>query len=134
MINQLDCDIAKTNVHEGVNMKALQAVNTNSENQPNSSDIGKANCLPLRIQGNFALAIDDNRGISPSSDYSIPNRTRGFLFQESGNFQFIGPDREAIDIGTVEQCINITDIVRDTNKSNYQQARFPLNSCLNLQA
>ena len=34
----------------------------------------------------------------------------------------------------VEQCINIADIERDINKPNYQQARFPLNSGLNLQA
>ena len=134
MIDQLDCSVSKANVHESVDMEVLEAVNTNSENQPNTVDIGEANFLPLKIQGNFVLALDDNMGISPSSDYSIPNKTRGFLFQESGNFQFIGPDREAIDIKTVEQCINIADIVRDNNKPNYQQARFPLNSGLNLQA
>ena len=96
--------------------------------------MGGANCLPLKIQGNFALAIEDNMGTSPSSDYSIPNKTRGFLFQESGDFQFIGPDRDTIDIETINQCISIADIVRETNKPNYQQARFPLNSGLNLQA
>ena len=57
------------------------------------------------------------------------------VLEESDNFQFIGPDRETIDIETVEQCINIADIVRDINKPNYQQARsFSLKSVLNLQA
>ena len=55
-------------------------------------------------------------GTSPSSDYSIPDKTRGFLFQESGDFQFIGPDREAIGIKTVNQYISIADIVREINK------------------
>ena len=73
MIDQLDCSI---HVHESGDMKVLEAVTTNSENQPNTVDIGEANCLPLNIQGNFALAIDDNMGISPSSDYSIPNKKR----------------------------------------------------------
>ena len=117
MIGQLDC--AETNILESADSEILDAVNTNSQDRPNTVDIGGANCLPLKIQGNFALAIDDDMGTSPSSDYSIPNKTRGFLFQESGDFQFIGPDREAIDIETVNQCISIADIVRETNKPNY---------------
>ena len=132
MINQLDC--AEANVLESVDSGISDVINTNSQERPNTVDGGGANNLPLKIQGNFALAIDDDMGNSYSSDYSIPNKTRGFLFQESGDFQFIGPDREAIDIATVNQCINIADIVRETNKPNYQQARVPLNSGLNLQA
>ena len=65
-----------TSVPSGTIQIILEAVTTNSENQPNTVDIGEANCLPLNIQGNFALAIDDNLGISPSSDYSIPNKKR----------------------------------------------------------
>ena len=131
MISQSDC--AETSV-ESADPETFDAVNTNFEDRLNTVDMGGANCLPLKIQGNFALAIDDNTGTSPSYDHSIPNKTRGFLFQESGNFQFIGPDRDAIDVKTVDQCISIADIVRNTNKPNYQQARFPLNSGLNLEA
>ena len=131
MISQSDC--AETSVLESADSETF-AVNTNSEDQPNTVDMGGANCLPLKIQGNFALAIDDNMGTSPSSDHSIPNKTRGFLFQESGNFLFIGPDRDAIDVETVDQCISIADIVGNTKKPNYQQARFPVNSGLNLEA
>ena len=132
IIDQLDCDEA--NVLESVESGISGVINTNSQEWPNTVDIVGANSLPLKIQGNFAPAIDDDMGNSHSSDYSIPNKPRGFLFQESGDFQFIGPDREAIDIATVNQCINIANIVRETNKPNYQQARFPLNSGLNLQA
>ena len=132
MIDQLDC--AEANVLVSVDSGISGVINTNSQERPNAVDLPGANSLPLKIQGTFALDIDDDMGNSYSSDYSIPNKTRGFLFQESGNFQFIGPDREAIDIETVNQCINITDIVGETNKSNYQQARFPLNLGLNLQA
>ena len=132
MIDQLDC--AEANVLKSVDSDISGVITTNSQERTDTVDIGGANSLPLKIQGNFALAIDDDRGNSYSSDYSIPNKTRGFLFHESGDFQFIGPDREAIDIEMVNQCINIADIVRKTNKPNYQQARFPLNSGLNLQA
>ena len=34
----------------------------------------------------------------------------------------------------VEQCINVADIIKCTNKPNDQQAKFPLNSGLNIQA
>ena len=91
MIDQMDCTISETNSHKNVDMNMIDAVHTNSDIQPNT--VGEANNMPLIIQGNCALAIDESIGASPSSDYSIPNKIRGFLFQESGNFQFIGPDR-----------------------------------------
>ena len=44
-IDQLDCAISEANVFESVDMKVLDAVNINSENQPNTVDIGGAACL-----------------------------------------------------------------------------------------
>ena len=123
MIDQTDCTISETSSHESLDMNMIDAGDTNFNSQPNIVDLSGANSLPLRIQGNFTLAIDDS--IPSSSDHSIPNRSRGFLFQESGNFEFIGPDKDTVNIEMVEQCINIADIVRGINKPNYQQVRFP---------
>ena len=131
MIDQPDS--AEANVLECIDSDLSGVTNTNSQ-QPNTVDIGGANGLPLRIQGNFALAIEDDMGNSHSSDFAIATKTRGFLFQESGDFVFIGPDKKPINITTVNQCITIADLVRETNKPNYQQARFPVHSGLNLQA
>ena len=76
MIDQLDC--AEANVLESVDSGISGVTNTNFQERTNTVDIGGANSLPLKIQGNFALAIDDDMGNSYSSDYSIPNKTRGF--------------------------------------------------------
>ena len=89
IISQSDC--AEISI-ESADPETFQAVNTNFEHRLNTVDMGGANCLPLKIQGNFALALDDHTGTSPSHDHSIPNKTMGFLFQEPGNFQFTGPD------------------------------------------
>ena len=49
MIDQLD--FAETNVLKSADTETLDAVNTNSEDQPNIVNIGGADCLPLKIQG-----------------------------------------------------------------------------------
>ena len=77
MIDQLDC--AEANVLESVDSDISGVITTNSQDRTDTVHIGGANSLPLKIQGNFALAIDDDRGNSYSSDYSIPNKTRVFF-------------------------------------------------------
>ena len=63
IISQSDC--AETSI-ESADPETFDAVNTNFEDRLNTVDMAGANCLPLKIQGNFALAIDDHTGTSPS--------------------------------------------------------------------
>ena len=64
----------------------------------------------------------------------IPSKTVGFLSHENIFFEFIGPDRPPVCIDSVERCIEITDIIRDTGVPNYKMARFPITSNLNVEA
>ena len=59
---------------------------------------------------------------------------RGFLNHSLADFTFIGPDRTSVHIDTVDKCIQIADIIRQTGRPNYQAARFPLSSGLNIEA
>ena len=47
MIHQMDCIISETDIHENVDINMIDAVHTNSDNQPNTIDFGEANYLPL---------------------------------------------------------------------------------------
>ena len=53
-----------------------------------------------------------------------PNKTRDFLFQDPGDFLFIGPDREFVDIDSVEKCISIAKVIKGIGQTNYRQARL----------
>ena len=50
---------------------------------------------------------------------AIPNKIRDILIQETGNFEFIGPDSGPVIIETAEQFIRIADIISGKNKANY---------------
>ena len=67
-------------------------------------------------------------------DVSIPDKKFGFLNHHHPTFQFIGPDREAVQIGTIEEHLHIAEIIRQTGVPNYVQARIPIASGLNLEA
>ena len=73
-------------------------------------------------------------GLSVSHDFDIVDKTRGFLNHNSGNFSFIGPDRDLVTIPAIPQCFDIAKIIRDTGLTNYMQARIPVSSGLILQA
>ena len=134
LINQTDCTIYEVDVNDSFEVNPETTVNTKSNSLPNKVDSNVQNSLSLKIQRNFALAIDNDTGGIPGNDYAIPNKTRDFLFQETGDFHFIGSDREPVNIDSVEQCISITDKIRGTKKTYYRQARFCIKSGLNLQS
>ena len=88
--------------------------------------------LPTKIQANFWAYDDQQRATTQLTDFHFPDKRRGFLLLQSGSFNFVGPDRLPITIDSVDKCIAIANIIRETGKPNYQQARIPLNSGLNI--
>ena len=88
--------------------------------------------LPTKIQANFGAYDDQERATTQLTDFHFPDKRRGFLLLQSGSFNFVGPDRLPITIDSVDKCIAIANIIRETGKPNYQQARIPLNSGLNI--
>ena len=91
------------------------------------------NNLPLKLQGNFGIP-EGGTDSGPHRDCALPNKTRGFLFQDPGDFLFTGPDRDFVDIDSIDKCIQVAEIIKSTGQPNYRQARFPISSGLNLQA
>ena len=73
-------------------------------------------------------------GKDPVSDPMFPDKAKGLINHVISEFQFVGPDRAPVEITTVEQCIKIASIIRSTGVPNYQKARIPLVSGLNIKA
>ena len=89
--------------------------------------------IPNGISGHLC-DLDHDNGPSVTHDFDIVDKCRGFLNHDSANFAFIGPDRDLIDISSIDQCLNIANVIQDTGRPNYRQARIPIRSGLNLQA
>ena len=47
-------------------------------------------------------------------DPMFPDKTKGFSNHIASDFEFIGPDREPVEITTVEQCISIAEVIIST--------------------
>ena len=56
------------------------------------------------------------------------------MVHQSTCFEFIGPDREPVDLSNVQEFLEIAHIINDTGTSNYKQARIPIKSGLNIEA
>ena len=69
-----------------------------------------------------------------NKDFLIPNKTRGFLNHQGADFEFIGPDRAPVSINSVQKCLEVANIIRDTGFPNYRVARIPLVSDLVIKA
>ena len=69
-----------------------------------------------------------------SSDCNIPTKKVGYLAMECTDFRFVGPDRLPVNIDSVDKCIHVANIIKNTNLLNYRMARIPLGSGLNVQA
>ena len=55
-------------------------------------------------------------------DKNFPDKKTGFIALERDNFEFIGPDREEVCIHSIDKCLKISRIIRDTNEPNYKIA------------
>ena len=74
------------------------------------------------------------RVIGVGGRFNFKSKTRGRLVHQSTNFQFIGPDREPMDLSNVQEFLEIAHIVNETGTSKYKQARIPVKSGLNIEA
>ena len=79
-------------------------------------------------------SISDRDILRPTRDFNYSNKVTGYLAQEGTGFEFIGPDRQTVDITSIEQLIDIADIIRSTHIPNYKAARIPIKSDLNVEA
>ena len=80
------------------------------------------------------LCENSEFGKDPVSDPMFPDKAKGFISHVVSKFQFVGPDGAPVEITTVEQCVEIAGIIRSTGVPNYQEARIPLISGLNIEA
>ena len=67
-------------------------------------------------------------------DFNDQGKTRGFLAHESLDFTFIGPDRQTTTISDLQSYIYMASTIGATGLPNYQTARFPVHSDLNIAA
>ena len=67
-------------------------------------------------------------------DFNYPDKTTGYLAQDSTNFTFIGPDRRPVKIDSVETLLKVAEVIRNTGQPNYKAARIPIESDLNIEA
>ena len=65
-------------------------------------------------------------------DFNLPDKTVGYLALEPTTFRFIGPDRSPVDIISIDKCLQVANIILSTAKPNYQEARIPIVSGLNI--
>ena len=91
-------------------------------------------------QGNLELArveVTYAKGHSYSEgavDFNYPDKRIGYLNQAPTDFSFIGPDRELIEIDSIDKLLHVADIILDTGVPNYKMAQIPIKSGLNVEA
>ena len=89
------------------------------------------------LTSQFILASDETCDMfqsAPRLDVYYPDKIFGHLVHEDNYVPFIGPDREPVETSTVEELVEIGDIVLSTGLPNYKGARIPLKSNLNIKA
>ena len=111
LIDQAENDISENIDCRNVDVDSEVVLVTNSNGSTNHVNPYSGNNLPLKLQGNFDIPEDgtDNKLLT---DCAIPGKTRVSSFKTQG----------------------ISCSQAQTGQPNYRQARFPINSGLNLQA
>ena len=65
---------------------------------------------------------------------TYPNKKFGYLPQADTDFSFIGLDREPVEISSIDTLLKVADCILSTGVPNYQAARIPIKSGLNIEA
>ena len=68
------------------------------------------------------------------ADFNYPDKRMGYLNQAPTDFSFMGPDREPIQIDSIDKLLHTADIILSTGVPNYQMTRIPIKSGLNVEA
>ena len=84
-----------------------------------------------RAEVTYAKGHSDSKGVV---DFNYPDKRIGYLNQAPTDFSFIGADREPIEINSIDKLLHVADIILDTGVPNYQMARIPIKSGLNMEA
>ena len=84
-----------------------------------------------RAKVSYAKGHSDSEGVV---DFNYPDKRIGYLNQAPTDFAFIGPDREPIEIDSIDKLLHVADIILDTGVPNYKMARIPIKSGLNVEA
>ena len=69
-----------------------------------------------------------------ATDFNYPNKKFGYLAQAATDFFFVGPDREPVEISSIDTLLKVADYILSTRVPNYQSARIPIKSGLNVEA
>ena len=68
------------------------------------------------------------------TDFNYPDKKFGYLTQAATDFSFIGPDREPVEISSIDTLLKVADCILSTGVPNYRAARIPIKSGLNVEA
>ena len=82
--------------------------------------------------------VDEGRGLDPKfrfphgnlADFNFSHKTRGHLVHADTSFRLVGPDRDLVQIDSVQKCLEVADIILGTGLPNYRMARIPIKSGL----
>ena len=67
-------------------------------------------------------------------DFHYPNKNVGYLAQSDETFSFVGPDRQPIRLNSIDQLIQVANLIRDSGLPNFKAVRIPIESDLNVKA
>ena len=122
---------------EGLSGSKQSCLNQSSDMVvPNSKHMCDDLSLALQSRGQLFDDLSSQNRDTPSliRDFNYPNKTVGYLAQESTDYEFIGSDRHPVAITTLPQLLEIADIISSTGYPNYKVARIPILSGLNVKA
>ena len=113
--------------------------------QSDSKAVCTTNKLPLTVTNNTsvdcslsldlkALLHDNSEQVCADRDIYFPNKSHGHLTIKAAPFQFIGPDRRPVEVDNIHESLSIAQVIKSTGVSNYELARIPIKSDLNLDA
>ena len=68
------------------------------------------------------------------TDFNYPDKKFGYLTQAATDFSFTGPDREPVEISSIDTFLKVANCILSTGVPNYRAARIPIKSGLNVEA
>ena len=86
--------------------------------------------------------LDEGRALDPKFRFphgnlvyvNFSNKTRGHLVHADTSFRIVGPDRDLVQIDSVQKCLEVADIILGMGLLNYRMACILIKSGLHLRA
>ena len=108
MTNKITCEISSMTKQSNIDLGSVGPSNTN-----------------IRVSSVSKLK---------ATDFNYPDKKVGYLTQVNTEFSFIGPDREPVELDSVDTLLRVADIIKDSGQPNYKFARIPIKSGLKVGA